>query len=845
MVGRIMEYDRLKKRYFLELQEQLAKSERRHAEEIEQLSQQLSYQIQYNNTLLEHLHQLEQQQLAAQNVVVEAKKLLGKTAEERDNALDACKKLQSENQDFTSQVSTLSLELLSSKDEIKHLHYDNQLFRDELMKVKDDIAKYKDIMDKSNKDQSDHKDVGGHAVDSLQSQHMELIGEMEGLRLQLVQLAHSVDVERDRVQVLDLQLKKERSALASTISRLQSSEDQTSRLSAECSKLASNLTSKENEASSLCMDVDFLQNELKTAHKQAANYVLERDERSTMCDALSTHVTKLKDKIGSLETEAENLRKDSDADRESFEAHVLQLHDENARLVGDMHAEAQNHQADLLQKGKEMEEMKLNYEESMRDYCATLTQQCASIQTTLQDELRRILADKASVVQAAREDKVNLDAQIALLSSRLTTSETLAREMELRYKGEVETLKKERDWISNRFSSLQASSLECYAQFEEDIKESKELCVSLMSHYSALLSSVAPLPSVIQSMCNDQNSQTEVSIGQIQLLSQQYDTSLKQMELIADEKRMLGILLEEEKSKSLMLQDDNAAVQHALQAAQAQGAVAQELSLVVDSKTQEINSLNHKIQSLQDEVLQQQAHASSLLAKLDVAHCQLQIVNEENERALSSFAGSTMQHSHELASIEERLHATQAQLHATQTQLTTATQETTTTRGQLDESKATHAAKLERAAADAGHLEEQIKELAVQVQELRKFKAQAAEQQTQASEAKQLATQAQTAVLALQEQRKQLQSENIELKEELEHLYKHQQLLTTLQQQNHVSSHQSEPKLDVSIMEALKKQNRLIEDKCRMLQDNSMKMMKDFAIQGISPLPQSPDISGL
>lgn len=85
-----MEYDRLKKRYFLELQEQLAKSERRHAEEIEQLSQQLSYQIQYNNTLLEHLQQLEQQQLAAQSVVVEAKKLLGKTASERDNAIGKC-----------------------------------------------------------------------------------------------------------------------------------------------------------------------------------------------------------------------------------------------------------------------------------------------------------------------------------------------------------------------------------------------------------------------------------------------------------------------------------------------------------------------------------------------------------------------------------------------------------------------------------------------------------------------------------------------------------------------------------------------------------------------------------
>ena len=71
---------------------------------------------------------------------------------------------------------------------------------------------------------------------------------------------------------------------------------------------------------SLSMDVDFLQNELKTAHKQAANYALERDERATMCDALSTHVTKLKEKIGLLETEAENLRKDADAQYDRFVA---------------------------------------------------------------------------------------------------------------------------------------------------------------------------------------------------------------------------------------------------------------------------------------------------------------------------------------------------------------------------------------------------------------------------------------------------------------------------------------------------------------------------------------------
>jgi len=97
---------------------------------------------------------------------------------------------------------------------------------------------------------------------------------------------------------------------------------------------------------------------------------------------------------------------------------MQQLHDDNAQIVSDIHNNAQNHQAELAQKAQEAEEMKHNYEESMREYCATLTQQCAGIQATLQEELRRILADKTSIVQAAREEKVNLDAHIALLSSR-------------------------------------------------------------------------------------------------------------------------------------------------------------------------------------------------------------------------------------------------------------------------------------------------------------------------------------------------------------------------------------------------------------------------------------------
>ncbi len=101
-----------------------------------------------------------------------------------------------------------------------------------------------------------------------------------------------------------------------------------------------------------------------------------------------------------------------------FENYVELLRAENTRLSSELQTSTHTHQAEMHRKAQDLEDTKLHYEESMREYSATLMQQHSGIQVTLQDELRRILADKTSVVQAAREEKISLDAHIALLSSK-------------------------------------------------------------------------------------------------------------------------------------------------------------------------------------------------------------------------------------------------------------------------------------------------------------------------------------------------------------------------------------------------------------------------------------------
>lgn len=138
-----MDYQQLKKRYFLELQEQLAKAEKRHVEEVEGLSAQLSHQIQYNNTLFDQLQQLGQQQQVASKFAQEAKALIVKVTYQRDNALGNCEQLQQEIAEKDNYTTDLEKEKASLSDENDQLKADNKLFRDELLQLKDTIAEYK------------------------------------------------------------------------------------------------------------------------------------------------------------------------------------------------------------------------------------------------------------------------------------------------------------------------------------------------------------------------------------------------------------------------------------------------------------------------------------------------------------------------------------------------------------------------------------------------------------------------------------------------------------------------------------------------------------------------------
>jgi hypothetical protein len=70
---------------------------------------------------------------------------------------------------------------------------------------------------------------------------------------------------------------------------------------------------------------------------------------------------------------------------------------------------------------QEIENIKHQYEESMREHYSALSQQYSLLQSGLQEEIRRILQEKNTVIQNAREERLQLDSSLSSLSAKYVT----------------------------------------------------------------------------------------------------------------------------------------------------------------------------------------------------------------------------------------------------------------------------------------------------------------------------------------------------------------------------------------------------------------------------------------
>lgn len=222
-----------------------------------------------------------------------------------------------------------------------------------------------------------------------------------------------------------------------------------------------------------------------------------------------------------------------------------------------------------------------------------------------------------------------------------------------------------------------------------------------------------------------------------------------------------------------------------------------------------------------------------------MAGSQLAIMTEENVKAAQQIAELESEFSRRTAEADEQLETLNMRIKAILEDREALMRDLEAIKADAETLRSQQAALMSKIDADRRLLEDKQRELEEKEKVISNLNGQNAAQKQTISAIKQQLTQVQTAVITLQEQRKKLQADNMELKEELDYLYKHQQMVTSLQQQRNVGG--PEPVSDKSIMDALAKQNKIIEEKCRMLQDNATKLMRDFTLPSSLSLPISPD----
>ncbi len=127
-------------------------------------------------------------------------------------------KIQKEYQQTLTKLSTLTQEKDEQIEENKRLSYDNKLFHEELVKVKEDIAKYKQLLEA--KDEETYDGESGSTDMAIQQQLVVYEETIEEMKAQFKNFEQSVATERDRVQILDMQLQKEVNYFLQEIAKL-------------------------------------------------------------------------------------------------------------------------------------------------------------------------------------------------------------------------------------------------------------------------------------------------------------------------------------------------------------------------------------------------------------------------------------------------------------------------------------------------------------------------------------------------------------------------------------------------------------------------------------------------
>jgi chromosome segregation ATPase len=797
------------------------------ATEVEQLSSNLSSQIEYNNTLLQQLQSLEQAQLASQQGSQDRQLAFRKQHADLTATKDENARLTVENGHLNKTVAQL-------RDESTNLSTEIRSYSRKLEEAGRELSKLRDDLNRANEERSSliaKNDVLSRQIGTLESSNHSLHSDAHA-RLTDLQLGRDQAVkESQQLSVQNSGLANEIQALQHNLQSSQASLDSAlHNLSNERTKtmqLEQRLASLETEQNNL-MHND-LRNEEK--NRQFEKFLAEKREEINKISAENkmltqriTHLERERDDLNvrltsehaiSNEKEQELLRYRNlqSANETNFHAQVTSLQEREGALKRDVESEREerrNVTREWENKYQQLRESESNERRRIEEQAQILLHNVNAQLTQARNEGEHV----SNLLRAAQREKAEV----------LSAWNSEREQHEQRFRDKMHTHENEANHWANREKELIAAFNSNVSKYDALLNISNErgeqathvlsltheelhhLARHISDQESTIKSVVSELNTcrnVLHGFMADVHAQSETEQRELSSLLQQLmdmsranvklSDALRLSEISAEEERALRLTAEEELSRA-----QTQVHEHSLRANQ-----AEERSLEAHRAT--LDASNRENTELRAELRERNRQIEECSVQLNMGAAARRALQEDNAALTRQLSDVQSKWSARVSQMEEQLTTQNKQLAALSNERDASSNERNVAQHTLQNMHRESTSTISRLQGEVRALTSKLKEIESEKTEgTSALKGQVHSLTESLKKFQQQLAQTQSLLLVVQEQRKNLQSDNAALRQELDGLYRGQRDGTQAIQK--AQTLQAE-------VEALQRQIRILEDR--------------------------------
>mmetsp|Transcript_8766 Transcript_8766/g.13100 ORF Transcript_8766/g.13100 Transcript_8766/m.13100 type:complete len:805 (+) Transcript_8766:94-2508(+) len=642
-------------------------------DELQALADQLSTQLDYNNTLLEHMRSLEEMQLAGQRELVakqnqvkqlasmneglhaelhEAKRKLKITQEIADSMSKQCRDARIEANSLKREAENAARSYHDGKNLLKDLTEERARLQEALKKTEDDLHE---------------------AEENAEQERMDLIHQNDILRQSYEALSQETAELRAKV----IPIESEKKSLKEHVLSLSRSLEETTK---RCEEEAQSRLQAEKRIKDMSHAMDALRDKHREMQYSVQQANGKADASSATVRQLQAQVEELDDQLRASEDKITSLTQalqQSTRDKDSLEQELEQMGNELVAHAKQRQMDQDRWAKKLANAQKEMEsaaqETKAHAEEFALESQRRATEaieaqrQAEEKYLAIQNEcgelhslIQQTQLDHQAALEAWEAQQEDLEAQIADLERRLELS---GEEVENVHS----ILVADREKAQQIVRALRAEMIQRGERYvamlgtlQTAIKRLKEDSIGSREHVREVVAQFAVLGAFCEQLWEKTHPPLEawkVELGAaFKKLVSKFRGLRETIEDTKDDVRRAQLAKEEERSKTLMLEESVSRLEHELSAYDTR---------VKDAESRGNDKLAQqkmKIDNLMKERADMESRLQRLQQSLDAATSQARTLQLSNHSIQTTLGDSTAKHSAEKQEVQGKLNQMAAQL---------------------------------------------------------------------------------------------------------------------------------------------------------------------------------------